>query len=53
MGRICAWCGSILSRSHATDAPVTHAICAGCRVQLVDALDQAGLRLSQNDATPH
>lgn len=60
MGRVCAWCGTVLRRCSGPGAPVTHAICEGCREELCDALWRSGLRTrtpedfdAQREAQPH
>jgi len=51
MGRICAWCGAVLSRTAISGSPVSHAICSGCRSELESALARTGLRV-RGSATP-
>ena len=45
MGRICAWCSSIVgSVSAGRTVPMTHVLCAGCLEELREQLAAVGLK---------
>jgi hypothetical protein len=44
MGRICAWCGSVIRRVSSSGDPVSHVLCNGCLADLRSALGSHGLR---------
>ena len=43
MGRVCAWCGSLLKGWGASKAPIAQPICAGCMQELESSLAGAGV----------
>lgn len=53
MGRVCAWCGTVIRACGATGAPVSHTICGGCLEELRLALARTGLRLVRSGADAH
>jgi hypothetical protein len=53
MGRICAWCGSVILRTSSSGGPVTHVLCNGCLADLRSALSTHGLRPSAQRDQPN
>jgi len=46
MGRMCAWCGTVLRGSRGRGVPTAHALCSGCLEELQSALSANGLKRS-------
>ena len=53
MGRICAWCGSVIRRASSSGGPVSHVLCSGCLADLRSALGTHGLRSGGQPAQPN
>jgi hypothetical protein len=50
MGRICAWCSSVVTRvSAGRNVPMTHVLCAGCLEELREQLAVADLERAGRD----
>lgn len=47
MGRMCAWCGTVLRAVAASNQPVSHVLCSGCLEELRLALNSSGVRLCE------
>lgn len=50
MGRVCAWCRTVLAGNGASHRGVSHAICRGCLEELGAALAASGLRIRKGSA---
>lgn len=48
MGRLCAWCQTILPTHGGAYSPASEAICRGCFEELEGALVRSGLRFREN-----
>lgn len=46
MGKMCAWCGTVLRGFTGTAVPTNHALCSGCLEELQSALSENGLKRS-------
>jgi hypothetical protein len=53
MGRVCAWCGSLLRAWGVSKAPIGQPICAGCMQELESSLAGAGLKLRKVARAPN
>lgn len=51
MGRMCAWCGTVVQQTAVSDRLVTHTLCGGCLEDLRDALESTGLHLEEPRAS--
>jgi hypothetical protein len=46
MGRLCAWCGTVLREvGISSRQPLSHALCSGCLEDLRAALSSTGMHL--------
>jgi len=53
MGRVCAWCGSVIHQVMGTSIPVSHALCRGCLGELQAALATKGLAVKAEGQSAH
>jgi len=47
MGRVCAWCGTVLHGSAVSDRAVSHALCGGCFEELRASLAATGIQIRE------
>jgi len=47
MGRVCAWCGALLSCHASSSGQIRQAVCGGCLAELETTLSSVGLRLTK------
>ena len=44
MGKICAWCGTVIRVATGHSMPVSHSLCGSCLDELQQALSTQGLK---------